>query len=104
LSLTLTADQLLTHGNVTFESVTVDGGLTLQSPVISATATVQTTGSNSVEFALTSFQLQSGTVDVEAAGLDIPDFVLSALMGEIEFAVNNPPAQTWILNYINSHI
>ena len=103
LQAALVADQLLTHCSVSFEGVTVDGGLTLQTPQLSATSTIQPTAS-AVSIGVTSFQLVSGTVDLEAAGLNIPNFVLSGLMAGVEEVVNNPPIQGVILDAINGKI
>jgi hypothetical protein len=103
LELTLAAQQLLSSGTISYDSETVNGGVTLYWPVFSASATIQQTESGA-SIQLTSFQLTSGTVDLEADGLDIPDPILSGLMGAVEALINSSAGQNVICGLINRYL
>ena len=102
LSLTLSADQLFTNGSIAYAGQTVQSGLVLTSPQISATGIVRTLG-NALQIALTGIQLQSSTVNFSAAGIQLPSLPLSALMGALEYLVNNT-FQAQIIRIVNGFI
>lgn len=100
--LTLNADQLLTRCSVSFEGATVQGGLNLQRPGLSASATLQPNAAG-VAITVTGVTLVSGTVDLNAGGLNIPSFVLSGLLGFVKSQVNTT-LQPLILQLINERL
>jgi hypothetical protein len=103
VSATLSAQQLLSQGKIGYGGVNVSGGITLLWPVFSASGTLQQTATG-FSASVTSVQLTSGTVDVEAEGLSIPDPVLSGLMAAVEALVNSSAGQSVICDLINKYL
>jgi hypothetical protein len=103
VSATLAAQQLLSSGSIGYGDVSVNGGITLLWPVFSAAGTLQQT-TTGVSAQVTSVQLTSGTVNVEAEGLSIPDPILSGLMAAIEALINSSEGQNVICGLINKYL
>jgi hypothetical protein len=102
--LKLEASELYTHGKVGIHGLPkIDGGLTLNSPKLSAKATLQMT-SNGVKIQLVDLTLDSTTVSAKILGMEIPNWALTLLVKAVEEAINHGPVHDYLLKQINKHL
>jgi hypothetical protein len=102
--LKLEASELYTHGKVGIRGLPkIDGGLTLNSPKLSATATLEMT-SKGVKIQLVDLTLDSTTVSAKVLGMEIPNWALTLLAKAVEEAINHGPVHDYLLKQINKHL
>lgn len=100
----LEASELYTHGKVGIPGLPeIDGGLTLNSPQLTATAVLQMTPQG-MGMRLVNLTLDSTTVSVKVGFFEFPNWALTELKNAVEEAINHGPVHDYLLYQINKRL